>query len=173
MPINIRIEKVPIQLDRERSLVCNLYALAEVEAAYGDLNKAITLLGSRKEEVARKVLCLFLWHEDEQLTEAAAGELMQDVDEYYLLDRLFLAIRKSLPIAEKENINQSPGTESNGMEWDWFYYMGTVLLRMPEAVFWRCTLRKLLALWDIHERVGGLKKQTETPEEVFIDQLGW
>lgn len=172
--MNVRIEKVPIKLDQERSLVCNLYALAEIEVSYGDLNKAITLLGTRKAEVARKFLCLFLWHEDERLTEAEAGDMMQGVDEYYLLDRLFLAIRKSLPIAEKENINQSPGTESNGMEWDWFYYMGTVLLRMPEAVFWRCTLRKLLALWDIHERVSGLRKQAEAQaEEVFIDQLRW
>lgn len=46
---------------------------------------------------------------------------------------------------------------------------------MSEAVFWRCTPRKLLALWDVHKKVNGLDKMSgnDQPEEVFIDELGW
>ena len=30
------------------------------------------------------------------------------------------------------------------------YYLGTVVLQMPEADFWRCSLRKLNALLRFH-----------------------
>jgi hypothetical protein len=33
------------------------------------------------------------------------------------------------------------------------FYIGTVTLRMPETVFWRCTLRKLQALFACHCRM--------------------
>lgn len=41
------------------------------------------------------------------------------------------------------------------------YYMGTTLLGMSEEEFWRCTARKLFALWEIHVRVNGLDQQEE------------
>lgn len=173
---NVRIEKVPVQLDRERSLVCSLYAMAEIEAEYGDLKTAITKLGTAEQVVIHKFLWLFLQYDDTDLTETETSELMNGVDEYYLLDRIFAAIRVSLPASETEdkNSNQSPNGASDGTEWDWFFYIGTVLLGMSERDFWRCTLRKLLALWKIHERVNGLKSQEDSqPEEVFIDQLRW
>ncbi|MEW8985483.1 MAG: hypothetical protein AB2401_00410 [Bacillus sp. (in: firmicutes)] len=52
--------------------------------------------------------------------------------------------------------------------------MGTVLLEMEETVFWRCTPRKLFALWEIYQRVNGLDKsasaQTTVPHG-YIDQF--
>lgn len=173
---NVRIEKVSVQLDRERSLVCSLYAMAEIEAEYGDLKTAITKLGTAERAVICKFLWLFLLYEDTDLSETETAGLIHGVDEYYLLDRIFSAIRVSLPAAEieEENRDQSPIGASDGAEWDWFFYIGTVLLGMSEREFWRCTLRKLLALWKIHESVHGLKKQDEAQvEEVFIDQLRW
>ncbi|WP_206704656.1 hypothetical protein [Paenibacillus alvei] len=50
--------------------------------------------------------------------------------------------------------------------------MGTVLLGMSEAVFWRCTPRKLFALWEVHKRVNGLDNTTPAQAEVppgYID----
>jgi hypothetical protein len=60
-------------------------------------------------------------------------------------------------------------------DWDWLYYMGTNLLKMSEKEFWRCTPRKLFALWNVHKKVNGLDTKTtkkEENKEVFIDQLG-
>lgn len=174
MSIDIRIEKVPIYLDKKRNLVCNLYALCEIDAEYGDFKNAVTQLGRLDEGALRKILCLFLWHEDEGLTEESTGELIQGVDKYYLQGRIFQAIQKSLPTDSENNSNHSQVVASGGEEWNLLYYMGTVLLGMSEAAFWRCTMRKFLALWKIYETRQGLKKQGESqPEEVFIDQLGW
>ncbi|NGP59883.1 hypothetical protein FLT15_16645 [Paenibacillus thiaminolyticus] len=52
--------------------------------------------------------------------------------------------------------------------------MGTVLLGMSEAVFWRCTPRKLFALWEIYQRVNGLDRAALTQASVppsYIDQF--
>ncbi|MED0676988.1 hypothetical protein ABEV55_12210 [Aneurinibacillus thermoaerophilus] len=49
--------------------------------------------------------------------------------------------------------------------------MGTVLLGMDEREFWRCTPRKLLALWGIYRRVHGLEKQEEKVQMGYIDQV--
>ena len=36
------------------------------------------------------------------------------------------------------------------MDWVLLYYVGTVVLNMNEATFWRCTLRKLHAVFHCH-----------------------
>jgi hypothetical protein len=37
-----------------------------------------------------------------------------------------------------------------GLDWVTLFYIGTVILRMPEPVFWRSTLRKVQALFACH-----------------------
>ncbi|WP_339273616.1 hypothetical protein MKY59_20990 [Paenibacillus sp. FSL W8-0426] len=52
--------------------------------------------------------------------------------------------------------------------------MGTTLLGMSEEEFWRCTARKLFALWEIHVRVNGLDQQEEKKPSAppgYIDQF--
>lgn len=69
---------------------------------------------------------------------------------------------------------QSSSGESKGWDWNWLYYMGTVLLGMDERSFWRCTPRKLFSLWEVHKKVNGLDKQDpQGAEEVYIDELRW
>jgi len=46
----------------------------------------------------------------------------------------------------------SPDTEEN-LDWVTLYYIGTIILHMPESTFWRCTLRKLQALFSLHCRM--------------------
>jgi hypothetical protein len=46
----------------------------------------------------------------------------------------------------------SPSAEEN-LDWVTLYYIGTVILHMPENIFWRCTLRKLQALLSLHCRM--------------------
>jgi hypothetical protein len=54
------------------------------------------------------------------------------------------------------------------------YYIGTVILNMDERSFWRCTPRKLIALWDMHKLVNGLETEEEKQQKVVpIDQVGF
>jgi uncharacterized phage protein (TIGR02216 family) len=47
------------------------------------------------------------------------------------------------------------------MFWDWeqLYYVGTVILKMSEQTFWRCTPRKLFALMAVHVDVNSTDEQ--------------
>jgi|GEM_PF-2644412 len=39
------------------------------------------------------------------------------------------------------------------------YTVWTVELHQPEAIFWRCTPRKITAMWREHLRLNGLLKE--------------
>lgn len=47
--------------------------------------------------------------------------------------------------------------------------MGTNLLNMTENEFWRCTPKKLFALWDIYKETKGINNKEEN--EGFIDDI--
>jgi len=47
--------------------------------------------------------------------------------------------------------------------------MATVLLKMSENEFWRCTPRKLFALYDVYKDVNGIKSEKE--ESGYIDDI--
>ncbi|WP_337039328.1 hypothetical protein [Paenibacillus illinoisensis] len=51
--------------------------------------------------------------------------------------------------------------------------MGTVILQMQETVFWRCTPKRLFALWEIHKRVNGLEEKDAAPNDPsgYINQF--
>lgn len=52
------------------------------------------------------------------------------------------------------------------------YYAGTVLLRMPEEKFWKCTPRKLAALMDMYNKLNGGGNSEDTKKQVrFIDEV--
>ena len=51
------------------------------------------------------------------------------------------------------------------MDWVYIYYLATVILNMPEKAFWKCTLRKLIALRDMHMEVSGNKTQNDEEDE--------
>lgn len=59
--------------------------------------------------------------------------------------------------------------------WLWLYYLGTVVLGMSEAEFWRCTPRKLFALAEVHLKVHSGEGQKEKPQERLTLQelLSW
>lgn len=80
-----------------------------------------------------------------------------------------------MPEKKTEASEADAQQDENKWPWDWFYYIGTVLLGMDERTFWRTQLRKLLALWEQHKKYHGLDKDAseKDADEVFIDQLGW
>lgn len=43
---------------------------------------------------------------------------------------------------------------------------------MSEIEFWKCTPRKLMALYDVHKQVKGIETQEEE-QEVFADQIAF
>jgi hypothetical protein len=49
-------------------------------------------------------------------------------------------------------------------------YIGTVTLGMSEREFWRCSPRKLIALFEVHKRVNGVKEE-DKEQKVYIDQI--
>ena len=60
----------------------------------------------------------------------------------------------------------------DGLTWARLYYWGTVILRMTDAQFWHCTLRKLTTLIKIHRQVNGL--ETEEDEAAhYVDEVNW
>jgi len=58
------------------------------------------------------------------------------------------------------------------LPWDFLYYHGTVTLNMKEEKFWKCTLRKLMILMDVHGvlNIPDYKKE-EKQEVAYIDQV--
>ncbi|MHB8984052.1 MAG: phage tail assembly chaperone [Carboxydocellales bacterium] len=57
----------------------------------------------------------------------------------------------------------------SGWDWPWLMYMGTVLLRMTENEFWRCTPRKLFALWNAHKRYNSSPEEQNKPSVACLD----
>ncbi len=50
-----------------------------------------------------------------------------------------------------DSFADASGPEETGqLDWVTLYYIGTVVLRLPEPAFWRCTLRKVHALFSCH-----------------------
>ncbi|WP_278320359.1 hypothetical protein [Clostridium sp. USBA 49] len=43
---------------------------------------------------------------------------------------------------------------------------------MSERVFWKCTPRKLMALFEVHKQVQGIETQEEE-KEVYADQIAF
>lgn len=56
--------------------------------------------------------------------------------------------------------------------WDWplLLYVGTVILKMQEAKFWKTTPRKFKALYDVHIKLNAHKKGN-APKSGYIDQV--
>jgi hypothetical protein len=49
--------------------------------------------------------------------------------------------------------------------------MATVILKMSEEEFWKCTPRKLFAIWEVHKKVNGIKSEKE--EMAYIDEISF
>lgn len=59
--------------------------------------------------------------------------------------------------------------EDDAWDWPFLYYVGTVLLNMPERAFWRIMPRKLNELAQVHAQLNG-SGETK-PQKHFIDEI--
>lgn len=51
------------------------------------------------------------------------------------------------------------------MDFDYFFYIGKVVMGLTEEEFWRSTPRKINALYRIHRRFNGWDKGKEDEDE--------
>lgn len=172
----MKIERVPIRLDKIRYLVYDLSAFYEMEQRYGSFTSAVKNLKVEEIEDAAFMLYLGLLREDESISLDDADRLIDVTNRLFVIERILRAISASFPDADPEQtaVEQTSIPQNEKWDWAWLYYMGTVLLQMPEAVFWRCTPRKLFALWKVHKRYHGLDKEEAAQAAVppgFIDQF--
>lgn len=161
----MKVEKIPIDLDKRRHLVYNLDAIYDLEQAYGSFNLAVRSVRIDAFDDTARMLYFGLRHEDSTLTEADADQLVNVTNRLEVIGKIISAISAALPDkSESKNatVNKPPDDNSH-WEWDWLYYFGTVLLGMSEAVFWSCTPRKLFTLMDVHRKYHGVD-ETQSPE---------
>lgn len=88
MANQIRVVKVPIVLDKPRTLVYDLNAFVELEDKYGTHRKALEAIQSKKLKAIRAWLWAGLVHEDEFLTEKQVGSMLSGADPEVLVDMI-------------------------------------------------------------------------------------
>ncbi|MBD7967768.1 hypothetical protein [Paenibacillus gallinarum] len=100
MSNNIRVVKLPVNLDKPRNLIYDLNAMIELEEKYGTQRKAIEAITSKKLKAIRTWLWAGLVHEDEFLTEKQVGSMLSGADPEVLLDmvnKIMEALSVNLP----------------------------------------------------------------------------
>ncbi|MGM1048404.1 MAG: hypothetical protein ACQEXX_20005 [Bacillota bacterium] len=169
--------KTPIELDRHRHIIFDMNAFYELEQHFGSFDGMINELNSNPKDAIPLLLWIGLLQDDEKLTNEQVIEMTKNTLHYQLAEKILRAVSLGLPVSDKgpnTNTNTTSKNEEKEWDWSWFYYMGTVLLNMPEAVFWRSTPRKLFSLWETHKKVNGLD-QAEKPNkassqaQAFVD----
>lgn len=177
----MKVRKHPIDLDKQRHLVFDLGAIYELEQIYGSFDGFFDVIKEMKDQDLFNFLWVGLLHEEEMTV------LAPEIIEHYLSSeqaiqhmikvtvlRAFLSVWTGLDKEDNESASAQP-QHNQSLQWNWayFYHIGTVLLNMPEAVFWRCTPVKLLQLWKEYRRFNGLDQATEQQTQAntaYIDQ---
>ena len=176
----MKVEKHSIELDKKRYLVFDLSAHYELEKIYGSFDAFFDVTKKMNERDIFNFLFVGLQHQEEmeELSQSII-EHYQEAGEYERLRinmKVLQAFLAAWPDLNKEETESTEPVEATGkMEWnwDWFYYVGTALLNMPEAVFWRSTPKRLLAIWNMHRKYHGLDKEDEQKKkehQAIIDQ---
>jgi hypothetical protein len=94
---DIRIKSVSINLDKERNLLFDLNAFAELEDVYGEIDEALNAIGRGSIKAVRAVLFAGLVHEDESLTVKSVGKLVTLKNLQEVSAALTEAIKQAMP----------------------------------------------------------------------------
>lgn len=177
----MKVRKHPIDLDKQRHLVFNLGAIYELEQIYGSFDGFFDVIKEMKDQDLFNFLWVGLLHEEEMTI------LDPAIIEHYLTSdkviqhkikvtvlQAFLSVWTGLDKEDNESASAQPKHNQN-MQWNWtyFYHIGTALLNMTEAAFWRCTPVKFLALWKEYRRFNGLDKDLEQQTKEQQAQQAW
>ena len=99
---NVRPKAVVITLDKERHLLYDLNAFAELEEVFGTVEEALKALESGKLKAFRAILWCGLIHEDEEISITDVGALIGLADMEYVATALNEAISSAMPQAKAE-----------------------------------------------------------------------
>ncbi|QPA31628.1 hypothetical protein [Thermaerobacillus caldiproteolyticus] len=95
--LDVKVKKIPVQLDKERHLVFDLNAFCELEDKYGSQEEALNALGSGSFKAIRTFLWAGLVHEDESLTEKEVGKMIDIANISELANAITEAVNNALP----------------------------------------------------------------------------
>lgn len=104
---DIRPMPVKVMLDKERTLLFDLNALAYLEEEYGDIDKAFDDITKGKVKALRAVLWAGLVHEDESLSVKDVGKLLTLADLQRVAEAVNEALAQALPQPGK-NVENPP-----------------------------------------------------------------
>ena len=106
---NVRLKKVQVTLDKERTLLFDLNAFIELEEKFGTVDKALTALSEGSVKALRALLWAGLLHEDDKLTEKAVGALIGLGDLQEVAQAINDAVMSDLPEPQEADPNaQTP-----------------------------------------------------------------
>lgn len=94
---DIREVRIPIELDKQRTLLFDLNAFAELEDKYGSLDKAFQEMQKGSVKATRTLLWAGLLHEDEKLTERQVGAMLNLATIEATMNKITEALSSALP----------------------------------------------------------------------------
>lgn len=98
---DVKQKAVPVMLDKERSLLFDLNAMADLEDKYGSMQKAMKSMTEGSIKAIRALIWAGLKHEDEALTERQVGAMLTMVDMEDVSMKLAEAMEKCMPAVPK------------------------------------------------------------------------
>ncbi|TDQ39241.1 hypothetical protein [Aureibacillus halotolerans] len=100
---DVRIKRVPIELDKTRHLVFDMNAFCELEDEYGDFQEAMNKISSGSIKATRAMLWAALIHEDETLTPKKVGAMIAPNQLEGIVTKITDAITAALPEADESD----------------------------------------------------------------------
>ena len=94
---DIREVRIPIELDKPRTLLFDLNAFAELEERFGSMDKAFDAMQKGSLKAARTLLWAGLLHEDAKLTERAVGSMVTLGNLEVLMESITQALMNAMP----------------------------------------------------------------------------
>ena len=94
---DIREVRIPIELDKTRTLLFDLNAFAELEDKFGSLDQAFQKMQQGSVKATRTLLWAGLLHEDESLTERKVGAMISLTNVETIMEQITRALTAALP----------------------------------------------------------------------------
>lgn len=94
---DIREVRIPIELDKLRTLLFDLNAFAELEDKFGSLDQAFQKMQQGSVKATRTLLWAGLLHEDESLTERKVGAMISLTNVETIMEQITRALTAALP----------------------------------------------------------------------------
>lgn len=101
----VKIKKVPIMLDKERTLYFDFNSFIELEEIYGSVEEAFKAMQGQNLKAIRALIWAGLIHEDPTITQRQVGAMLDFEKMETLTEALDAAIGESLPPEDKNQKN--------------------------------------------------------------------